>query len=377
LEIREQVDNEGIMSLTAREASTLKHLTQLLNRGVSLDEAVAELRVMIENDELIDRVLAEREAILAERQNVLFRNVVVDPEDEGAPWYMGSTYGGKYWPALKSLLEADKTWAAAVPSIDASSEAIVGLLGNPLAAKIKTRGLVVGYVQSGKTANFTATIAKAADAGYRMFIVLSGVHNALRRQTQLRLDEQLADLNQADWIQLTDENSDFGNPLKALPLVSGELKLIAVVKKNVSRLSKLREWLEKAHLQNGLEHCPVLIIDDEADQASPNAHRDPDLDRTKVNAEIVSLLSLPRVAYVGYTATPFANVLANPNDPTDIYPRSFIYSLEKPDGYFGAEELFGIGDDNIEANVEHDVIRPVEADEAALFKIGRGATFIP
>ena len=95
-----------------------------------------------------------------------------------------------------------------------------------------------GFVQSGKTANFTATIAKAADAGYRLFIVLSGVHNSLRRQTQLRIDEQLVERHPARWVGLTDEHRDFGKPVKALPLLaSPDLRLIAVVKKNVSRLT--------------------------------------------------------------------------------------------------------------------------------------------
>ena len=366
------------MSLNPREALTLKNLTQMLNRGVPLAAAVDELRVMIGDNDLIDKVLDERQSILAERQNALFSKAVVDPEDEGQPWYMGSSSDDKHWGALEKLLRGDPGWVDAVPSIDESSEQLVGLLGDPLAAKIKTRGLVVGYVQSGKTASFTATIAKAADAGYRMFIVLSGVHNALRRQTQVRLDEQLSDLNQADWIQLTDELNDFGNPVKALPLVaSTELKLLAVVKKNVPRLARLREWLEQAHQQNGLEKCPVLIIDDEADQASPNAHKDPDLDRTKVNDEIVRLLALPRVAYVGYTATPFANVLANPADPSDIYPRSFIYSLSKPKGYFGAEELFGLGTEEVDASAGHDVIREVSEDEALLFKPSKTREFSP
>lgn len=364
------------MTLTPREELTLKNLTQVLNRGVALEQAIHELRVMIDDDPLVDRVLKFRDEVLEQRRSVLVRGAVVDPEDDGGSWYLGPQDGDKYWPALESFLQADPGWLNAVPSIDDASESIVGLLGNPLAATIKTRGLVVGYVQSGKTANFTATIAKAADAGYRMFIVLSGVHNALRRQTQLRLDEQLTSLNPADWIALTDEWSDFGNPVKALPLVAGtELKLIAVVKKNVSRLARLRKWLEQAHLQNGLEHCPVLIIDDEADQASPNAHKDPELDRTRVNEEIVGLLALPRVAYVGYTATPFANVLANPKDSTDIYPRSFIYSLPKPDGYFGAEELFGLDREDPEAPVDHDVIRIVTEDEEKLFRPSRGAAF--
>lgn len=368
----------SLMTPTPREELTLKNLTQVLNRGVPFDQAVHELRVMVDDDVLVDRVLKVRDEILEQRRSVLLREAILDPEDEGGPWYMGPQSGDKYWPALNSMLLTDSEWVDAVPSLDSASGLIVGMLGNPLAATIKTRGLVVGYVQSGKTANFTATIAKAADAGYRMFIVLSGVHNALRRQTQLRLDEQLTNLNPADWIALTDEWSDFGNPVKALPLVAGtELKLIAVVKKNVSRLARLRRWLEQAHLQNGLDRCPVLIIDDEADQASPNAHKDPELDRTKVNAEIVRLLALPRVAYVGYTATPFANVLANPRDSSDIYPRSFIYSLPKPTGYFGAEELFGLDNENVEASIEHDVIRIVDPEEEAVFKPPRGHPFEP
>jgi len=367
--------DRSIVALTTREELTLKNLTQMLNRGVSLDEALSELRVMVQDDALIERVLSARAEILDARRSVLLHKAVVDPEDDGGSWYMGSQAGDKYWPALRSALEGDPDWAEAVPSINSDSETIVGMLGNPLAPRISTRGLVVGYVQSGKTANFTATIAKAADAGYRMFIVLSGVHNSLRRQTQLRLDEQLTDLSPLDWMPLTDELHDFGNPVRALPLVAGELKLIAVVKKNVSRLSKLRTWLEQAHLQGGLDRCPVLIIDDEADQASPNSHRDPELDRTRVNEEIVGLLALPRVAYVGYTATPFANVLANPQDRSDIYPRSFIYALPKPDGYFGAEELFGLDDETPEAPVVHDVLRILDPAEEAMFRPGRGEAF--
>ena len=98
-----------------------------------------------------------------------------------------------FWPDLQANLEADPSWVDAVPSLDEASTDIVGLLADPHSPSIRTRGLVLGFVQSGKTANFTATIAKAADAGYRLFIVLSGVHNSLRRQTQLRIDEQLVD----------------------------------------------------------------------------------------------------------------------------------------------------------------------------------------
>src|SRR4029078_4930251 len=132
---------------------------------------------------------------------------------------------------LKATLEADPGWVRAVPALDISSTDVVGLLADPHSSSIRTRGLVLGHVQSGKTANFTATIAKAADAGYRLFIVLSGVHNALRRQTQIRLEQQLHAPFPTSWLPLTDENCDFGNPVKALPLVAGtDLRLLAVVK---------------------------------------------------------------------------------------------------------------------------------------------------
>ena len=223
-------------------------------------------------------------------------------------------------------------------------------------------------MQSGKTANFTATIAKAADAGYRLFIVLSGVHNSLRRQTQLRIDEQLVERHPTRWVPLTDEQRDFGKPVKALPLLGApDLRCIAVVKKNVSRMTHLRDWLREAQKHGGLENCPILIIDDEADQASPNAARDPELDRTKINERLTELLALPRVAYVGYTATPFANVLVNPADATDIYPRSFIYALPKPPTYFGSRELFGAAvseDESTTSDQPHDMIRIVSDDEA-------------
>jgi len=360
------------MPASPRAQMVLKQLTQLLNMGLALSEAVRQLRVMLDDDALVDAVLAERQAIIDSQMKLSLKSALFDPEDAPEPWYVGPIDTDKFWPKLKASLEADPDWAKAVQSLDETSTRNVALLADPHSPVIATRGLVLGYVQSGKTANFTATIAKAADAGYRMFVVLSGVHNSLRRQTQLRMDEQLCDLNPTQWVQLTDEFKDFGNPVKALPLVAGsQLKLLAVVKKNVSRLTKLREWLETAHASGGLDNCPVLVIDDEADQASPNSHKDPELDRTRINEELVAFLSLPRVAYVGYTATPFANILANPADAKDIYPRSFVQSLPKPPGYFGAQELFGgtVSEDESPDTVPHDMIRFVDDDEAELHRV--------
>ena len=124
----------------------------------------------------------------------------------------------------------------------------------------------------------------------------------------------------------------------------------------------------------------MLIIDDESDQASPNASKNPELDRTKINQRIVELLSLPRVAYVGYTATPFANVLINPGDTADMYPKDFIYALPKPPSYFGSEELFGpplSEDEETAEDHPHDMIRIVPEDEADLYKVTSKAPYDP
>lgn len=357
------------MELTTREQTALGQIEMLIRQGKSEVEAAATLKVLLVGEEaLVDRVVQFRHEIAEQRRTIATNQALFDPEEEGEPWYGGPGEFDVFWPDLRAALEADPSWVDAVPSLNEASTDIVGLLADPHSPSIRTRGLVLGFVQSGKTANFTASIAKAADAGYRLFIVLSGVHNSLRRQTQLRIDEQLVERHPTRWVPLTDEQRDFGKPVKALPLLGApDLRCIAVVKKNVSRMTHLRDWLREAHKHGGLENCPILIIDDEADQASPNAARDPELDRTRINKRLTELLELPRVAYVGYTATPFANVLVNPADATDIYPRSFIYALPKPPTYFGSRELFGAAvseDESTTSDQPHDMIRIVSDEEA-------------
>lgn len=364
--------------VTDQEHAVLEQLELLIRMGNSVPEAAAKLAVMLDT-ELVDRVVAMRQEIAEDRRHIANSHALVNPEDGPVSWYTGPSENDRFWPVLKATLEEDAEWVAAVPSLDSASTDLVGLLADPHTPIIATRGLVVGYVQSGKTANFTATIAKAADAGYRLFIVLSGVHNALRRQTQLRLDQNLHLLFPTAWLPLTYESSDFGNPVRALPLVAGtDLRLMAVVKKNVTRLTSLVEWLKTADEHNGLDTCPVLIIDDEADQAGPNSAKNADLDRTTINALIVDLLKLPRVAYLGYTATPFANVLINPHDVADMYPRDFIYALPRPDSYFGAEELFGrqrVEDEEDETSKPHNMIRHVSEEEAKLHVVRKKEPF--
>lgn len=257
-------------------------------------------------------------------------------------WYLGSRPEDKNWPTLERILKDEGWTEEALDDLSRSAEKVVAQLPNPHGAgAYDCRGLVLGYVQSGKTTNFTAVIAKAADAGYRFFLVLGGVHNALRQQTQDRLNAQLWEHHPDLWIRLTDED-DFRPDANVDALLSpaSNQRVLAIVKKNGARLRALQRWLSGARPEI-LDACPMLIIDDEADQATPNTAK-ADRNPTTINLLIKKLVNeVPKTAYVGYTATPFANVLIDPNDETDLYPRDFIVDLPRPATYIGPEAIFG------------------------------------
>lgn len=259
------------------------------------------------------------------------------------PWYVGPRSDAGCWPSLRRHLVETKGWSEeVVEDLDRESTRVVGLLDCPT-EPVDVKGLVIGYVQSGKTANYTAVIAKAIDAGYRLVIVLAGIHNGLRAQTQKRLESELVhveDRTAEQWIPLTSVDDDFEAPKGgAVGYLTGDRRILAVVKKNAMVLEKLVSWLEAAN-EAARKRCPALIIDDEADQAGLNTAPE-DEPRTRINELILRLKdALPSSAYVAYTATPFANVLVDPSGK-DLYPEDFITALKKPVGYFGAEEFFG------------------------------------
>lgn len=299
-----------------------------------------------------------------------------------------------YWKSFLAYLRDVRGLSPeAIGGLDSDVTRVVTRLGCPFAATPKqARGLVVGYVQSGKTTHFTGVIARAIDLGYRLVIVLSGTIDLLRAQTQRRLDMELvgkenirggaadnevehdyqhdrdwakfveyggrpSSQGQIDIVRLTGASSDFQslkNGIQALEinrhektrrlfdrinLANADARLV-VVKKNGDRLRKLIEDLKQ--VKSTCLEVPALIIDDESDQASVNT-RNPasgNVERTPINKRIVDLLKLlPRAQYIGYTATPFANVLINPDDEEDIYPRDFILSLRRPEGYMGVREF--------------------------------------
>jgi hypothetical protein len=184
--------------------------------------------------------------------------------------------------------------------------------------------------------------AKAADENYRLIIILSGMTNNLRDQTQSRLQSMVKGF-EPGWHLLTQDKIDFrANIGNAQQLCSNNaMTLVAVVKKNSSRLKALHTWLSKVDHTTRMA-LPVLIIDDESDQATTNAGSAEK--RNAINLRLATLMDpnfLPKVSYVGYTATPFANILADTSDLNSTYPKDFIVSLTKSEGYFGAHELFG------------------------------------
>ena len=310
-----------------------------------------------------------------------------------------------YWPRLRQYLLTGKEWEpSTVRSIDDATDQILGSLEDPRSDRdFDRRGLVVGYVQSGKTANYTALIAKAADTGYRLFIVLTGIHNQLRQQTQRRLNAELVggeevgvsypteDTQRWQTYTTTDLDGDFrAGTVDTTALVAGQPALI-VSKKNATVLRRLNDWLNTLSPATR-RTLPVLVIDDEADQASPNTRGNrpfPDVDEddadlaqmlrdnppSRINELIRGLLNgFSRVGYVAYTATPFANVLidhqADDRDVgRDIYPESFILDLPRPPDYYGPELIFGAADDAGSQGM--DVIRAVPDEDLHLLIAGR------
>ena len=292
-----------------------------------------------------------------------------------ALWTDGTDWAN--WSRHEAYLRSQPKWKPhQIASVAEESLRIISKTTPAGRAEFQCRGLVVGYVQSGKTANFTAVAARAADVGYRLIIVLSGIHDSLRNQTQKRLDLELAGVG-GDWISLTDETNDFHEPEVADGFASTGTVLI-VAKKITPILKRLNQWFGK--LEGRLADVPVLVIDDEADQASINTRgnrRDPSIDTetapdddtapSLTNALIRDILKkIPRATYIAYTATPFANILIDPDASDskvgeDLFPKDFVVQLPRPDGYTGTEELFGTSAQG------RDVLRPVDpADVKAL-----------
>ncbi len=369
----------------------------LIQNGLTRDEALM-------NPAVPEVLRGEIRAALEREDNLILRPVIaITNASTSASWLRGIDRSDwYYWPQLRDyLLTVKGRPKALVSALDEQTDRILEQMRPPTDESFDTRGLVLGYVQSGKTANYAALMAKAADIGYRLFIVLTGMDNGLRRQTQIRLKQEI--VGYADnrptavrlppvgklWHEFTSDvlGGDFqpGNANQAA--LQGSQPVLLVMKKNGPVLRKLLAWLNAAPAEVK-EKIPVLVIDDEADQASidtrgsyqsevqdviPTDYEEPAV----INGLIRDLLlRFRRRAYVGYTATPYANILIphdtfDPRVQNDLYPKDFIIDLPKPPGYFGSEELFGKFDPETREYSEGlNVIRTVSADDMAQLDLG-------
>ncbi len=316
---------------------------------------------------------------------------IIENEERRNPWIGNSKADieWNFWNRYRDYLQIEKNYSDNVLNqIDKLTDRTLDGLFNPTdKIIIGKKGLVVGQVQSGKTSNYTGLICKAADSGFKLIIVLAGIHNNLRSQTQLRLDEgflgfdtqhqraydangvvigvgKINQIGVAHSLTSSLDNGDFAT--KAADSMGGfsfntAEPIIAVVKKNSKVLERLFTWLSaKAEiLPDGTKRIrskSLLLIDDEADNASINTNKDDD-SATRINQHIKNILNLcDRSGYVGYTATPFANIFI-PITDDDLFPRDFIINIPAPSNYVGPEKVFGIeivNDDN-----ENETVLPI------------------
>ena len=268
----------------------------------------------------------------------------------------------------------NKKWSPrTIRDVDKYSDIILDHMRNPKNKTFNCKGLVIGDVQSGKTANYTDLINKSIDVGYKLIIVLAGLHNDLRAQTQSRLDKEVLGYETSlikdntkkpigvgkinpqviniESLTRNDHNGDLKTQSNFIFLDNSRCRpIIAIVKKNTTVLNKLLQIIEDTKATKGLSQIdiPTLIIDDEVDQASVNTKKI-ELDPARINGLIRKIVNnCKRVSYVGYTATPYANILIN-YDPLqqsdsefgeDLFPKDFIIVLPSSPQYCGVKEFF-------------------------------------
>lgn len=276
------------------------------------------------------------------------------------------------WQQYKKHLINQRWSSDSIANIEKSSYEVLRRLSTDTTDSSPVKGLVIGNVQSGKTANMAGLMAMAADNGFNYFIVLSGVIENLRLQTAERLDEDLNRPGNLKW-QLVDNPSlqaVRSNPTYNISNYylgeNDKTRYFTVCLKNSTRLQKLQKWLYSD--ENKAKQLKVLIIDDEADQASVNTNKIDEEDPTKISKYIQALVNTDKVKamnYVAYTATPYANVL-NEMGENSLYPKDFITLLTPSEDYIGAKEIFGT--ELPETTPYIDIVREIPLREGQLVK---------
>lgn len=349
-----------------------------------IEEAVTQI-LCIPNFAYIDRSTLIREVqSIYNIQMDEFR--IIEKEESRLPWIndQRTTIEWSFWNRYRDYLQDQKNYPEIVINQlgKLTDRTLDGIFNPNLNGAISKYGLVVGQVQSGKTSNYTGLICKGADAGFKLIIVLAGIHNNLRSQTQLRLDEGFLGFDTqfqrafntgqhkigvgigknalpAHSVTSSSDNGDFST--KTTLTFNTNEPIIAVVKKNSKVLEKLFQWLSSQAITNAkgerrINDKSLLLIDDEADNASINTNKDEDKS-TKINEHIRNILRLfGKSGYIGYTATPFANIFI-PIEEDQLFPKDFIINIQAPSNYIGPEKVFGIKavpDDEIS-----DVVLPI------------------
>ena len=290
-------------------------------------------------------------------------NAITIPEDEASSWQL---YKKKL---IDSGFKEDT-----VAEIESTTLKILKRLNGDTTESDPVKGLVIGNVQSGKTANMAALMAMAADWGWNMFVVLSGTIENLRVQTQNRL---FSDLNQQGtlwWrpLQHLSKTVDISQKAQSLHFDAGSReRYFTVCLKNSTRLKKLIQWAQAD--KNKMRQMKILVIDDEADQAGINTYNIDKDELSRINKLIRALVNgkneegkaidnkFLAMNYIGYTATPYANIL-NEAGEESLYPRSFITTLAVSKEYFGPQQIFGYAGDSVSFD-GLDIVRVIDPDE--------------
>lgn len=364
------LDETVSMALVNTERKSEEELRELIR---SMNQLLCGGRVGTGEQEVLARSIEERLGVS------MGLGAVVD-DGEFDPWLDDAKkrIDPFYWGRYKKLLVRTGLPQDVVTKLDQVTDTILGRLGDPeKETPWDRRGMVVGHVQSGKTANYAGLITKAADAGYRLIIVIAGIHNNLRNQTQQRVDEGFIGRDTGRMatgngrpkvigvgefgdtripVSLTTAFSDFNKATATnnkSQIESYNVPVVLVIKKNTHTLRNLIDWLRENSSKGDAEMIdqPMLLIDDEADNASINTKygsktRGNGPDVTRINGQIRELLNVfHRSCYVGYTATPFANIFIDPENEDemfgeDLYPKHFIVGLDAPSNYFGGKKVF-------------------------------------
>jgi hypothetical protein len=336
-----------------------------------LDAALAQFRLVY--PELDDEAVEKTKRSITERLLIDMDMGVAVTDVTYQPWLEAryTTVEWRHWLAYKQWLVKQRWSPNVIDRMDAVTDRILDFAGDP--SDVGTwarRGLVIGDVQSGKTASYLAVFNKAVDAGYRLIIVLAGGTEVLRQQTQERVDEGLIgrdsrvkrspkgdtapsnrligvgtiDATIANAMGLTTVAQDFRKTSFEASNIQisadSHAAYVFVLKKNKTVLGRLAQWLDGQPKSQGKIALPVLLLDDEADYASVNTQDE--TSPTAINAAIRGLLKrFARSSYVAFTATPFANIFIDSDQKDDLFPRDYVYALDPPTNYVGANATFG------------------------------------